>query len=58
MLRFELFMASQMTKRTLFLTDQQWAALEAISKDTGASVSWQVRQAIEAYLESKKKSKK
>lgn len=45
-------------KRTVFLDEDQWIALEAISKETGASLSWQIRAAIEMWLEAKNKGKK
>ena len=44
-----------MTKRTVFLPDEYWEAMDAIAKDTGAPIAWQIRSAIEAYLETKKK---
>jgi predicted DNA-binding protein len=43
-----------MTKRTLWLPDEYWEAMAAIAKETGAPIAWQVRSAIEAYLETKK----
>ena len=49
-----LYMAP-MTKRTVFLPDEYWEAMDAIAKDTGAPIAWQIRSAIEAYLETKKK---
>ena len=45
-----------MTKRTLWLPDEYWEAMTAIAKDTGAPIAWQIRSAIEAYLETRKKS--
>jgi predicted DNA-binding protein len=45
-----------MTKRTLWLPDEYWEAMTAIARETGAPISWQIRSAIEAYLETKKKA--
>jgi predicted DNA-binding protein len=45
-----------MTKRTLWLPDESWEAMTAIAKETGAPIAWQIRSAIDAYLETKKKS--
>jgi hypothetical protein len=44
--------------QALFLRGEQWKALDAIAKDIGAPIAWQIRAAIELYLEGKKKGKK
>jgi predicted DNA-binding protein len=43
-----------MLKRVLVqLTPKQIAGLKAVSDKTGASVAWQIREAVDAYLKTK-----
>lgn len=42
------------TRRSLFIEDEQWHALGAVSEQTGAPIAELVRRAIKAYLEQQK----
>jgi predicted DNA-binding protein len=48
---------TSMTKRTLFLPDELWAALGRLSTKTGAPIAELVRRAIIAYLKKEGESR-